>query len=248
MGWRGQGRGTREAENAAFKFKGFTLHEKTHGDLRTGGRQPPPSSLIYAPQKIRIKNIPSASGTLEDKKSLSCVSFCPRVKTSFLGPSRECWREGEQWGAQPEPLSSACSQFHGLRQWFAFLGQQPALGKQETSRQASLLHTKWHEQARGHNRADGVPRSHCFSLQTQALSSSPLTHKCPTLSSVYGCRAPRPDLETHCSHWKARLYYLACCLLYKFPARLREKLYLPAESCSSESPFLFLPLWSASWG
>lgn len=78
MGWRGQGRGTGEAENAAFEFKGFTLHEKTHGDLRTGGRQPPPSSLIYAPQKFRIKIIPSAPGTLKEKKNPFLV--CPSVQ------------------------------------------------------------------------------------------------------------------------------------------------------------------------
>lgn len=72
------------------------------------------------------------------------VSLCTRVKTILLHPSAVCWREGEQWGAVPVPLSFACSWFHGPRQWFAFLGQQPAICKQETTRQASLLHTKWH--------------------------------------------------------------------------------------------------------
>lgn len=72
------------------------------------------------------------------------VSLCTRVKTILLHPSTVCWRESEQWGAVPVPLSFACSWFHGLRQWFAFLGQQPAICKQETTRQASLLHTKWH--------------------------------------------------------------------------------------------------------
>jgi hypothetical protein len=75
------------------------------------------------------------------------VSLCTRVKPSFSGTSCQHWSEDEQWGAQPEPLSSACSRFHGPRQWFAFLGQQPALSKQETSHQASLLHTKWQEWA-----------------------------------------------------------------------------------------------------
>lgn len=38
----GTGGGTGElGENAAFKFKKLILHEKTHGDVRIGGRHPP---------------------------------------------------------------------------------------------------------------------------------------------------------------------------------------------------------------
>lgn len=163
--------------------------------------------------------------------------------TSFLCPSRECWREGEQWGAQPESLSSACSWFHGLRRWFAFLGQQPAIGKQETSRQASLLHTKWHEQACGHNCAHGALRSHCLSLKTQP--PTPPAHSptnAPHLSFAHVCSALPGDTLFP---MEGRLYHLACFGVYKCQDRLREELYLPPEICSSEPPFPFL-LWVLS--
>lgn len=173
------------------------------------------------------------------------MSFCTRVKTSFLRPSRQCWREGEQWGAQPEPLSFACSRFHGLRRWFAFLGQQPAIGKQETSRQASLLHTKWHERDCDHNCAYGMlRRRHCLSLQIPPPFSSLLTHNCPK-PELYAYGALPGDTSLPL---ESRLYHLAFCLVYKISARLREELYLPTELGSSELPLLFLPLWYASWG
>lgn len=140
--------------------------------------------------------------------------------TSFLCPSLECWREGKQWGAPPESLSSACSWFHGLRRWFAFLGQQPAIGKQETSRQASLLHTKWHEQACGHNCTHGVLRSHCLSLQTQPPTSPAHSPTNAPVLSLYG--------DTLFS-LEGMFYYLACFGVYKCQERLREELYLPTE-------------------
>ena len=102
------------------------------------------------------------------------MSLFTRVKTSFPRPSRECWREGEQWGAQPAPLSSACSRFHGPRRWFAFLGRQPALGKQETSRQASLLHAQWHAAQRERCEAAAPPRD------PDPASCPLLPARCPT--------------------------------------------------------------------
>ena len=52
----GEGGTGESGANAAFKFKGLILHEKTHEDSRIGGRQsPPPPALVSAQQKKKKK-------------------------------------------------------------------------------------------------------------------------------------------------------------------------------------------------
>lgn len=231
--WRGRHWGRRRTWD--FQVQKLILHEKTQEAWGLLVGIPHPLSSL---QKIRIKAV-GLRDTL--KKNLPSVSLCTRVKTSFLHPSRECWREDEPWGAQPEPLSSVCSRFHGPRRWFAFLGQQPAICKQETSRQASLLHTKWHERLCGPQL-----RLWCAAAKPLRLPATPV----PSFPLTHAPNCPKPELcLCMCPTWDAwllletGLFHLACCLAYEFPGRPRKELYLPTNKVQIH-PFSSFPICS----
>lgn len=101
---------------------------------------PSPVFNICSAREVGIKTT-GLWDTLKKKIPFFCVLLYKGKEQLSL--SKWGVLKGEQqWGAPPQPPSSARSRVHGPRRWFAFLGQQPAIGKQETSRQASLLLTK----------------------------------------------------------------------------------------------------------
>ena len=75
-------RGTGEpGANAAFKFKGLILHEKTHEDSRIGGRQsPPPPALVSAQQKKKINKVRIKTIGLWDTLKKKIPLFCHYVQ------------------------------------------------------------------------------------------------------------------------------------------------------------------------